>query len=89
MTTRPSDSPPQEDPGRPFETWWESYRDPSFEIAALGPLGAKCREAAGDLIDEIVGGAPIPAPAKRSAARILTCLIYDSYHSDVWNYEEH
>ena len=60
----------------------------SFEITALGPLGAKCREAAGDLIDEMLGGASIPAAARMSAARILTCLIYDSYHSDVWDYDE-
>jgi hypothetical protein len=51
-------------------------------------LGTKCREAAGALLDEMLGGVPINATAKTSAAMILTCLIYDSYHSDVWDYDE-
>jgi hypothetical protein len=82
------ESVPEEDPERPFDSWWENYRTTYFEIQALGPLGAKCRDAAGDLIDEFSAGVDVPRAARTRFARILTCLIYDSYLSGDWDYEE-
>jgi hypothetical protein len=85
----PEELAPEEDPERPFETWLENYRASYFEIEALGRLGTKCREAAGDLIEEFLGGIEVPRTAKIRFARILTCLIYDSYLSgDNWDYKE-
>lgn len=85
---KPTLEPSDEQPGRLFETWWENYVDPNFEIAALGPLGAKARDAAGDLIDQLLDSGSVASRTRRDVARILTCLIIDAYEADRWEYQE-
>lgn len=78
----------QEDPERPFELWWENYRNTNWKTAALGTLGAKARDAAAELLDEVLRGRSISREDKRTYVRLLTWLIYDAYLADQWDYDE-
>jgi hypothetical protein len=79
---------PEEEPGRSFEPWWANYRDPYFQIQARGPLVAKCRDAAADLVEELLVAKGAPSASRADVVRVLTCLILDGYLLDRWDYEE-
>lgn len=85
MTTE-TNEPAGEDPDRPFDTWLEAYLDLTLEVSALGELGTKCREAAGGLVDELIGDQQVSKAARLKAVRVLTWALHDSYHHDGWEY---
>jgi hypothetical protein len=73
----------QEDPLRPFESWLHDYMNDSATVDALGPLGAKCRDAADELVTELLANADEPA-ARARFTRSLGFMILDSYLQNGW-----
>jgi hypothetical protein len=72
-----------EDPSRPFEQWLGHYMNSTATVDALGELGAKCRDAADQIVNELLaagGGSTTHARLTRS----LGFMIFDSYRLNGW-----
>ena len=84
MPSHPADDDSTvEDPSRPFEQWLDDYMNSTATVDALGELGAKCRDAADQMVSDLLaagGGSVTPA----RLTRLLGFMIFDSYRLNGW-----
>jgi hypothetical protein len=82
-----ADDDTAEDPSRPFERWFDWYINSTATVEALGPLGAKCRDTAEQLVSQLLADADDPSVRARFT-RSIGFMIFDSYRLNGWDEHE-